>query len=331
MAESITTLHWGVLGVANIAVRAVIPAIQRARRSQLVAIASRTDSRARDGAERMGIPRAYGSYDELLKDSAVQVIYIPLPNSMHREWTIRCAEAGKHVLCEKPLALTAGDCKEMIAACRRHGVVLMEAFMYRFHPRTERVAQLILEGAIGEPRLIRASFTFAVSDPKNIRLRSELGGGALFDVGCYGINVSRMILGEPREVFARGRVGPGGVDEQTGAILGFDSDRLALIDCGLRLSRRQEYEVVGTDGRLTVPLAFLPGTADTEIHLVRGTEPSAISIPGVDEYQCMVEHFEDVVLSGAPLRLPPSDAVANVRTIEASLASMRSGHVERLS
>ncbi|MGH2376686.1 MAG: Gfo/Idh/MocA family protein [bacterium] len=326
-----STLRWGVLGVANIAVRAVIPAIQRARRSSLVAIASRDGARTRDAGSRFDIPHAYGSYETLLADPDVGAVYIPLPNSMHRDWTIRCAEAGKHVLCEKPLALTAGACEEMIAAAQRHRVALMEAFMYRFHPRTERVAQLIAEGAIGEPRLVRASFTFAVRDPKNIRLQADLGGGALYDVGCYGINVSRMILGEPREAFARGHTGAGGVDEITGAMLRFDGDRLAIIDCALRLARREEYEVVGTEGRLTVPVAFLPGVADAEIHLVRGTEHSTISVPGVDEYQCMVEHFEDIVLSGAPMRLPPSDAVANIRVIEALLTSMRSGHVERLS
>ncbi|MGQ0548248.1 MAG: Gfo/Idh/MocA family protein, partial [Armatimonadota bacterium] len=302
-------LQWGVLGVANIAVRAVIPAIQRTGRSSVVAIASRSGERARDAAERLGIDRAYGSYDALLEDPQVQAIYIPLPNSMHREWTTRCAEAGKHVLCEKPLGLTAAECEEMVAACRAHRVTLMEAFMYRFHPRTERVAQMIADGAIGEPRLVRASFTFAVRDPKNIRLQPALGGGALYDVGCYGINVSRMILGEPREVFAYGHIGASGVDEVTGAMLRFDGDRLAIIDCALRLPRREEYEVVGTEGRFTVPVAFLPGVADAEIHLVRGAEHSTISVPGVDEYQCMVEHFEDLALSGAPNRLPPTDAV----------------------
>lgn len=326
-----TMLRWGVLGVANIAVRAVIPAIQRLRRSRMVAIASRTESRAREAAQRLGIPHAYGSYDELLKDPGIQAIYIPLPNSMHREWTMRCAEAGKHVLCEKPLGLTAAECEEMAAACRAHRVLLMEAFMYRFHPRTERVLQLIAEGAVGEPRLVRASFTFAIRDPKNIRLQREMGGGALYDVGCYGINVSRMILGEPREAFARGHIGASGVDELTGALLRFDGDRLALVDCGLRVSRREEYEVVGTEGRLTVPVAFLPGTADAEIHLVRGTERTTISIRGTDEYQCMVEHFEDAALAEAPLRLPPTDAVANVRVIEALLASLRTGRAEVLS
>ncbi len=324
------TVRWGVLGVAGIAVRAVIPAMQRARNARLVAIASRAAARAEEAAQRLGFSRAHGSYEALLEDPDVSAVYIPLPNSLHREWVLRCAEAGKHVLCEKPLALTAADCREMIDACRRRGVHLMEAFMYRFHPRTLRVAQLAAEGALGEVRLVRASFTFAVQQPANIRLRADLGGGALYDVGCYTINVSRMLLGEPEEVTAFGQIGESGVDELVGGVLRFDGGRVAVIDCGLRISRRQEYEVVGTQGRLTVPAAFLPGTADAEIHLVRGTESSVLTVPGVDEYQCMVEQFGDAVLSDSPPGLSPDDAVGTVRVIEALHASLGSGRPERI-
>jgi predicted dehydrogenase len=317
--------------VANIAVRAVIPALKRARNGRLVAIASRTTEKARDAAQRLEIPRAHASYEALLADPDVQAVYIPLPNSMHREWTIRCAEAGKHVLCEKPLSLTAAECQEMIAACRRHGVILMEAFMYRFHPRTVRVARLVADGAIGDIRLVRASFTFRLQSPENIRLQPHLGGGALYDVGCYGVNVSRLVLGEPRAALAFGQSGPSGVDEALGGVLQFEGNRLAVIDCGLTLSRRQEYEVVGTEGSLTVPTAFLPGTADAEIHIVQGTEQSVVTIPGVNQYQLMVEHFADVVASHAPLGLPPEDAVANLRAIEAMLRSAGSGHTEAVA
>ena len=172
------TIRWGVLGVAGIAIRAVIPAIQRARNARLVAIASRTLSRAEDAARRLGIPRAYGAYEALLADAEVDAVYTPLPNSLHRQWTIRCAEAGKHVLCEKPLALTAAEALEMAAACREHGVVLMEAFMYRFHPRTERVARLAAEGTLGDVRLVRAAFTFAAREPaSNIRFTPTWAAG----------------------------------------------------------------------------------------------------------------------------------------------------------
>ncbi len=326
-----TPLRWGVLGVANIAVRAVIPPLQRARNGRVVAIASRTAEKARDAARRLEIPRAHGSYEALLADPEVDALYIPLPNSLHREWTIRAAEAGKHVLCEKPLSLTAAECEEMIAACRRRGVVLMEAFMYRFHPRTVRVAQLVADGAIGDVRLVRASFTFRLQNPENIRLQPDLGGGALYDVGCYGVSISRLVLGEPRAALAFGQTGSSGVDEVLGAVLQFDGNRLAVIDCGLTLSRRQEYEVVGTEGSLTVQTAFLPGTAEAEIHIVHGTEQSVVTIPGVNQYQLMVEHFADVVAGRVPLSLPPADAVANLRAIEAMLRSAGSGHVEAVA
>ncbi|MGQ0572191.1 MAG: Gfo/Idh/MocA family protein [Armatimonadota bacterium] len=325
-------VRWGVLGTANIGVRAVIPAIRQSRNGRLVAIASRTVAKAEEAATRLGIPRAWGSYDALLDDPEVGAVYIPHPNSMHREWTIRCAEAGKHVLCEKPLGVTAAECREMIAVCRQHGVALMEAFMYRFHPRTMRVAQLAHEGAVGRVRLVRATFTFAVRDTvNNIRMKPELGGGALYDVGCYGISVSRMILGEPDEAFAWGHVGESGVDELVVALLRYGDDRMALVDCSLRLPRQEAYEVVGTDGRLTVPVAFLPGTGDVEIHFTRGTDQTVERITGVNQYQLMVEHFGDVISGGAPLGLPPEDAVANLEVLEALLRSMRSGRPELIA
>ena len=320
------TIRWGVLGVANIAVRTVIPAIQRAPNARLTAIASRTPARAEDAARRLGIPRAHGSYEALLADPEVEAVYIPLPNSLHREWTIRCAEAGKHVLCEKPLALTAQEAEEMAAACRAHGVTLMEAFMYRFHPRTERVARLASDGTLGDVRIVRAAFTFAARElDRNIRFRRELGGGALYDVGCYTINVSRMILGEPEVVFAAGRIGDHGVDDQVGAILRFPGGRVALIDCGLVLPRREEYEVVGDAARLLVPNAFLPGTADAPIVITRGTDSTAETVAGTDQYRRMVERFGDAVAAGTPAPLPPADAAATLKVIEALLASIRSG------
>jgi len=318
-------LRWGVLGVANIAKRAVIPAIQRSRNGRLVAIASRTKTRAEEAARELEI-RGHGSYEALLEDPEIQAVYIPLPNSLHREWTVRCANAGKHVLCEKPLAPTPAECEDMIAACRRQRVALMEAFMYRFHPRTEQVARIVRDGSVGEARLVRGAFTFQVREPRsNIRLRPHLGGGALYDVGCYTINLSRMILGEPDEVYACGRIGTSGVDEQVGAVLRYRDGRVALLDCALALPRREEYEITGTEGYLRVPNAFLPGTADAEIHVTRGTERTTHTVPGTEQYQRMVEHFGDAVASGSPVSFPPDDAVHNVRVITALLDSLKSG------
>ncbi|HEV2281465.1 MAG TPA: Gfo/Idh/MocA family oxidoreductase [bacterium] len=319
-------VRWGVLGVANIGMRVVLPAIQQSRNGRIVAIASRDAARAAEAAHRLGIARAYGSYAALLDDHEVQAVYVPLPNTLHHEWVLRCAAAGKHVLCEKPLTTSPENAQEMIAACARAGVRLMEAFMYRFHPRTERVVEMVARGVVGVPRLLRASFTFPVREPsRNIRFDPALGGGSLYDVGCYAVNVTRMLLGDPEQAFARGYVGESGVDELVGAVLLFGSGRVALLDCGLTMPRREEYEVVGTEGRLTIPKAFLPGTGDAEIHLTRGAERTVLTVPGVNQYQLMVERFADAVLQEADVPYPPGDAVGTLRVITALLTSMRTG------
>ena len=325
-------VRWGVLGVAGIAVRAVMPAIQRSQNGRLVAIASRVAAKAEEAARRTGIARAHGSYEALLNDPDVQAVYIPLPNSLHREWTIRCAEAGKHVLCEKPLALSPAQCDEMIAACTQHRVVLMEAFMYRFHPRTVEVERMARRGALGEIRLVRAGLASLVLNPQDrISFRPDLGGGTLYDVGCYTVDVSRMVLGEPDEVFAYGRIGEYGVDEQAGAVLRFPKGQVALIDCSLKLPRRQEYEIVGTDARVTVPHAFGPGTADTEFVLTKGTEQTVHPIPGADQSLLMVEHVSHAIRSGAPVRLRAEDSARNLRVITALRASLQTGRPQPVS
>ncbi len=320
-------LKWGVLSTANIGRAAVIPAIQRSNNGQLVAVASRDKERAQAFAAELDIPRAYGSYKALLAAEDIEAVYIPLPNSLHGEWTIKAAEAGKHILCEKPLALNAAEGKDMAAAADRHGVVLMEAFMYRFHPQTEKVLELIHRGIIGEPRLIYAAFTFRLSNPDNIRLRPELGGGALMDVGCYCVNVSRTLAGaEPVEVQAYANWAKTGVDEQMAGTLRFADGLLAQFDCALSLERREFYQVAGPEGHIAVPSAFLPGTGDTTIYEHHGRQgATAHSIPGVDEYQVMVEHFADCVLHHVPVRYPPAEAAANMRVIEALYRSARNG------
>ena len=320
-------LRWGVLSTSNIGRRAVIPAIQRSRNGAVVALGSRDAGRAGEVAAELGIERAYGSYAELLADPDVDAVYIPLPNSLHREWTIRAAEAGKHILCEKPLALSAAECREMADAAARNGVLLMEAFMYRYHPQTSAVQELLAAGAVGEPRLIHAAFSFNVANPANIRLQPELGGGALMDVGCYCVNVSRTLFAaEPESVTAWVRWSASGVDEQMVAALQFADGRFAQFDCALNLARRESYEVVGTTGQIGVPVAFLPGAGDTTLHLQpAGAQAVAQTVPGADEYQLMAEDFADAVLQGRPVRYPPAEAAANMRVIEALYRSARAG------
>ena len=313
------------LSTANIARAAVNPALQASRNGELVAVASRDLGRAREFASKWGIPRSHGRYEALLDDPDIDAIYIPLPNSLHREWTIRAAEKGKHVLCEKPLATTAAECREMQAAADANGVKLMEAFMYRFHPRTEQVLELVRGGTVGALRTIRSAFTFRLTRPDNIRLQPELGGGALMDVGCYCVNLSRTVAGsEPVAVQAWATWAPSGVDAQMAGSLLFEGGVVAQFDCALTMERRESYEVAGTDACLTVAAAFLPGIGDVGVTVHRGREAEVRhETPGVDEYRLMVEHFADCVLQDRPVRYPATEAAANLAAIEALYRSAR--------
>ena len=263
----------------------------------------------------------------MLRDEAIQAVYIPLPNSLHWEWTIRAAEHGKHVLCEKPLALSEKECREMESAAATNGVQLMEAFMYRFHPRTQRVIELIRAETIGQPRMIRSSFSFRLSNLSNIRLDRELGGGALMDVGCYCVNVSRTLAGrEPVELQAMARMGSSQVDEELVGTLRFPGDLLAQFDCALTLERREEFEIAGPLGSLVVPSAFLPGTGDTRIQHHKGRSGiSEETVGGADQYQLMVEHFAECVLNQDTPRYSAHEAARNMRVIEALYRSAKGG------
>ena len=320
-------VRWGVLSTANIGRWAVNPAIHASRNGVLRAVASRDAETARAFAEAGRIPTAYGSYEALLDDPDIDAVYVPLPNSLHREWTVRAAEAGKHVLCEKPLALGATECAEMDAAAREHGVTLMEAFMYRFHPRTERVVDMVASGALGELTAIHSAFTFRLTRMDNIRMIPELGGGSLMDVGCYCVNVSRTVAGaEPVAVQAREVRASTGVDARLAGTMLFPDEVVAQFDSALDQERRETYEVAGTDAWIRVPAAFLPGTDDVFIHEHRGRNPAVDHrIDGDDEYRLMVEHFADCVLTGAPVRYTAAEAAANMRAIEALYRSARNG------
>jgi len=324
------TVNWGVISTANIGKKAVNPAIQASSNGELLAVGSRDEARARAFAEETDIPTAYGSYDDLLEDDRIQAVYIPLPNGLHKEWTIRALEKGKHVLCEKPLALDARECREMEAAASANGVKLMEAFMYRFHPRTEQVLEMIRSGAIGELKQIRSSFTFLLTRPDNIRWDPALGGGALMDVGCYCVNVSRTLTGmEPVEVRAMGNFRSSGVDEQLAGSLLFENGLLAHFDCALTMERTEVYHVQGTEGHLRVLDAFLPGTDDAVIEQFDTQDYlTTLTVPGADEYRLMVEHFADCVLNDRPVRYTAEEAALNMRVIEALYESARNNGAE---
>jgi D-xylose 1-dehydrogenase (NADP+, D-xylono-1,5-lactone-forming) len=322
-------VRWGVISTANIGRAAMIPALQAAGNGELVAVASRSLERAQEFAAKLGIPRAYGSYEDLLADPSIDAVYNPLPNSLHLEWSTAAMAAGKHVLCEKPLALNAAEAQAMVEAAARHGVLLTESFMYRYHPQTARVLALVAEGAIGALRLVHAAFTFRVTNPANVRLQPELGGGALMDVGCYCVNVGRTLAsaagaGEPVEAQAYATWTESSVDGELAGSLRWAGGLLVQFDCALTLPRREYYEAVGSEGVISVPVAFLPGSGATTISVRRGRESAQTeTIPGLDEYRAIAEHFAGAILHGTPLAYPPEEAVANMRAIDALYRSAR--------
>jgi predicted dehydrogenase len=317
-------LHWGLLGTARIN-RALIPPLRASARNELVAVASRTLERAEVYAREWGIPRALGSYEALLADPDVDVVYISLPNGLHAEWTIQAAQAGKHVLCEKPLAVTPGEVDVMAAAARQAGVVVAEAFMYRHHPQTLKVKELVDNGAIGRLRLVRGSFTFSLSRTVDVRLDPALGGGGIWDVGCYPISYARYLVGgEPLEAFGWQVAGASGVDEVFAGQLRFAGDVYAQFDCGFRAPFRTHLEIVGSDGTIDVPHPFKPGL-DEQIRVTRGDLTETIVIPGQELYIGEVEDMADAILNGQAPRVSLEDSRGNVATIAALLRSAREG------
>ncbi len=312
-------IRWGILSTANIGKNRVIPAIQVSSNGRVTAVASRSPEKARAFADELGIPTAFGSYEELIASPDVDAIYIPVPNSEHAMWAIRCAEAGKPTLCEKPLARNAAEAQRMVDVFARRGVLFAEAFMYRFHPQTQRVKQMIDEGAVGDLRSMTASFTFPIRREDDIRLSKPLAGGSLMDVGCYCINVMRFLLGgEPFEAHALSRVGTeSGVDESLTGILAFPGGVLGHFDSGLRSSFNHTYEVRGSRGRIVVEQGFvMPKDSDTVIRWWHDDQYEEVNIPAANSYTLMAEDFAAALEDGHAPRFAPQDAVANMRTID---------------
>jgi len=318
-------LRWGVLSTARIGRTKVIPGIAAAPNCEVTAIASRDPAVARATAEALGIPRAHGSYEALLADPEVDAVYIPLPNHLHAEWTIAAARAGKHVLCEKPLATSVDDAERMIAACEEAGVVLMEAFMYRHHPSWVAVRELIAAGRIGRLVAVQSWFSFFNDDPANIRNILAAGGGALYDIGCYCVNLSRMLfVGEPTRVLGSVTRDPvGGTDTVVSAILEF-GDGVATFTASTRAEDDQRVHVHGTEGRISLGIPFnIPPHLPTHVHVAAGGDPpvapqiETLTFEPADPYTVEAEAFADAVLAGRPAPVPPSDAIANLRVIEA--------------
>ena len=317
-------LRWGFLSTARIS-RALIPPLRVSERNELAAVASRDLRRAEASAREKGIARAHGSYEALLADPEIDVIYNPLPNRLHAEWTIKAAQAGKHVLCEKPLALTAAEVDAMADAARQAHVVVAEAFMYRHHPQTLKVKELVDGGAIGAPRLVRGAFTFTLTRASDVRLDLALGGGSIWDVGCYPISYARYVVGaEPVEAFGWQTLGRTGVDETFTGQLRFPNDVYAQFDSGFRVPLRSHIEIVGSEGVITVPQPFKPGLNE-QISLRRGDETQTITIPGQELYLGEVEDMADAILHGKPPRVSLADSRGNIAAIVALVQSAREG------
>jgi len=314
--------RWGLLGTARIN-RAVIPPLRASQDNRLLAVASRDAARAAAYALEWGIERAHGSYEALLADEEIDAVYIPLPNHLHAEWAIKAAAAGKHVLCEKPLALRVDEVDAIEAAARKHGVVVAEAFMYRHHPQTLKVKQLLDEGAIGELRFVRGSFSFPLDNPSDYRLRPECGGGSLWDVGCYPLSFIRFLLGqEPVAVFGAQTSGPTGIDLTFAGQLAFANGVLAQIDCGFASAFRAELEVTGTTGVLRVRHPWKP-LADQPILLTRGEKTEAFPVEAQDRYLLEIEDLAQAARGRRPPRVTLAESRGNVATIVALLQSAR--------
>jgi xylose dehydrogenase (NAD/NADP) len=308
-------VRWGLLSTAKIN-RAVIPGLQASPESELVAVASRDRGRAETYAIEHGIPRAYGSYEELLADPEIEAVYISLPNDGHVPWSIRAHEAGKHVLCEKPLTRRVADAERAFDAAERAGRLLVEAFMYRHHPQTLRTEELLRNGAVGRVRQIRTAFCFLLDDERDVRLRPELDGGALMDVGCYCVSGARVAAGaEPVEASAVQLVGATGVDVRVAGTLVFADGVLAQLLCGFDLAYRSGLEVTGSEGVLWVPY---PWTAqEVGIELRRGDEIEWVEVENPNRYRLQSDNVSRAIRGLEPPLLGKADAVGQARAIEA--------------
>jgi xylose dehydrogenase (NAD/NADP) len=302
-------LRWGILGCARISRRGLIPGIRASRTGELVALASRDLATAAEWANEFGVPKAFGSYEQVLADPEIDAVYIPLPNELHKPWVLAAADAGKHVLCEKPLALDSAEAGEMVAHCMRRRVVLSEAFMWRHQPRSLEVYKMVRAGAIGDLRLIRSAFSFPI-EPGDWRLDHSRGGGALFDVGCYGVSAARYFAGnEPVKVHAAAHHGSTGVDLSLTALLEFPGALLAMIDCSFEQPFRCSYELVGTRGSIEVADAYLPPAVGKPTALLRtisspsdsgagADQVTTLEFEPVDQYAAMVDAFAAAVTRG---------------------------------
>ena len=315
-------VKWGIISTADIN-RKVIPGAHASPKVELVAVASRDEARAAEYAKTWEIERSYGSYDALLADPEIEAVYISLPNTLHCDWSIKALEAGKHVLCEKPLSRHVDEVEAAFDTADRTGFLLSEAFMYRHNPQTRRAKDLVDGGAIGELRLIRSTFSYSLYDADNIRLRTEVEGGSLMDVGCYTVSGSRLFGGEPEKAYGEAWFGPSGTDWVFGGTLRFPGDVIALFDCGTALPNRDELEAIGSEGSLFLDDPWHCNAPAIELR--RDGKTERIELERVDSYRLELENLSDVIRGEGELLLGRADAVGQARALEALHESATNG------
>jgi predicted dehydrogenase len=313
-------IRWGVLGAARIGIEKVIPAMQRGQYCEVIGIASRKLETAQAAAKQLGLPKTYGSYENLLADPDIEAVYIPLPNSLHVSWSIQALEKGKHVLCEKPIGLSVAEAEKLFVEAKKHPKLkIMEAFMYRHHPQWQRARQIVAEGGIGELRTIQSFFSYYNDDPGNIRNMTDMGGGGLMDIGCYCISLSRFIFNaEPEQVHGIIDCDPKfGVDRLVSGIMEFGQGT-SIFTCGTQLAPYQRVNIVGTEGRVEIEIPFnAPPDEPCRIRHQQGREIEEIILDVCDQYTIQGDLFSLAVLDDTEVPTPLEDAVANMRVIEA--------------
>lgn len=315
------TIRWGILGAANIAKERLIPAMLEAKNTQVLAIASRSEDKAKKLAEQFNIPRAYGSYDELLKDKNINAVYIPLPNHLHAEWTIKASKAGKHILCEKPAALNEKEAVEMVTACQENNVLFMEAFAFRCHPQWHRLREILDSGYIGDIRNVQARFAITIDNDKDIRLDLTMGGGSLYDLGSYCINGIRFIMNnEPLEVIGLPQITENGVDLSIGVLMKFSEGRIAQFDCSFEGEYNQSIGITGTKGLININWPFRNPTMTIQKN---GMVEREIFEFQLNTYVSQVEHFNACILGKQSLIYDAEQTLANMRVIDAIYGSTK--------
>jgi predicted dehydrogenase len=320
-------VNWGIISTADIN-RKVIPGLRASEKADLVAVASRDQTRADEYAQLWEIPRAFGSYEALLADPEIEAVYVSLPNTMHVEWSIKALEAGKHVLCEKPLTRHPKQAKKAFDAADKAGRILSEAFMYRHNPQTKRLKELVSDGAIGELRLIRSVFSYSLYDQENIRLRTELEGGALMDVGCYNVSGSRLLGGEAEHVYGEAWFGPSGTDWVFTGTMRFPGNVIATFDCGTALPERDELEAIGSEGSLFLDDPWHCNNTVIEVRRPDGVE--RIEVEHADSYQLEIENVSAAIRGEGELLLGREDALGQALTLEALHKSATDGEPVKL-